>query len=252
MTEFAGRRIIVTGAASGIGLACVTRLLAERAIVGGLDRDGEKLKLLTGLPGERPPMTLEADVADPAAASGAIERFAAEAGGIDGVVNSAGIDLLLPLEETSDGDWRRIMAVNLDGPMHICRAALPHLRQSGGGSIVNLSSGAGLQPLRNRTAYSASKAALQMFSKALAMEAASSGVRVNCVCAGAVDTPLFRGSVDAAADPARALEEVNARYALGRIAQPEEIAAAVLWLLGDEASFVTGIAMAVDGGRTFH
>ncbi|TAN10396.1 MAG: SDR family oxidoreductase [Rhizobiaceae bacterium] len=249
--SFAGKRIIVTGAASGIGLACVRSLVDRDAVVGCLDHDGGALRALAAWSEERI-VPFEVDITVSAEIDAAVSRFANDRGGIDGVINSAGIDLLAQVEETSDAEWRRIMAVNLDGPMHVCRAALPYLRRSGGGAIVNISSGAGLQPLLHRAAYSASKAALQMFSKSLAMEGAAFGVRVNCVCPGAVDTPLFRGSLDTADDPAAELEKVNARYALKRIAQPEEIAAAVLWLLGEEASYVTGTAMAVDGGRTFH
>ena len=136
--------------------------------------------------------------------------------------------------------------------MHVCRAGLPHLRAAGGGTIVNVSSAAGLQPLRHRSAYSASKAALQMFSKSLALETAEFGVRVNAVCPGAADTNLFRSGLEISSDPSSSYERVCSRYALARIADPSEIAAAVVWLTGNESSFVTGVALAVDGGRTFH
>ena len=150
---------------------------------------------------------------------------AAEAlGGLDGVVNAAGIDLQAPLSGMTLADWSRVMAVNLTGPMLVCRAALPHLRRAGGGTIVNVSSAAGLAPLAQRTAYCATKAGLVMFGKALAMELAADGIRVNAVCPGAVDTPLFRSSYEGAADPQAALESIRNRYALHRIAQPEEIA----------------------------
>ncbi len=132
------------------------------------------------------------------------------------------------------------------------QAAFPHLRAAGGGTIVNVSSGAGLSPLLHRTAYCASKAGLQMASKALAMEAANYGIRVNTICPGAVETALFRSGIDSAPDPAAAYEIVRQRYALKRIAEPEEIAAAIVWLTSSESSYVTGVAIAVDGGRTFH
>jgi NAD(P)-dependent dehydrogenase (short-subunit alcohol dehydrogenase family) len=149
-------------------------------------------------------------------------------------------------------DWNRIIAVNLTGPMLVAQAAYPHLRTAGGGTIVNVSSGAGLSPLKHRTAYCASKAGLQMAAKALAMEAAEFGIRVNTICPGAVETELFRTSIDTAPDPVAAYEAVRARYALQRVASPEEIAAAILWLTSAESSYVTGTAIAVDGGRTFH
>ena len=197
-------------------------------------------------------MVFSADIRDPVEVAEAVTGFSKWAGGIDGVVNAAGADLVSPLESMSDAGWRDVMAVNLDGPMYVCRAAFPHLRAAGGGSIVNVSSGAGLQPLAGRSAYSASKAGLQMFSKALAMEGAQIGVRVNCVCPGAVETGMFRAGIEAADDPRAEYEKVRERYALGRIADPDEIAAAIHWLIGPESSYVTGTAMAVDGGRTFH
>lgn len=251
MTDnLSGRRFFITGAAKGIGAACVARLVAAGARVAAFDRDSKALEALRA----RFPDVVIAlgDVSSSADVRNAVEGCASGLGGVDGLICSAGIDLVSTLEETSDEAWRRIFAVNMDGAMHACRAALPHLRRSGRGSIVNVSSGAGLQPLKLRTAYSASKAALQMFSKALAMEVAEHGIRVNVVCPGAVETDLLREGIDASADPAAARETVRQRYALGRIADADEIAAAIIWLSSSEASFVTGIAMAVDGGRTFH
>ena len=179
-------------------------------------------------------------------------RAANVLGGLDGVVNAAGIDLIADLEAMTLAEWSRVLAVNLTGPMLVMQAACPHLRAAGGGTIVNVSSGAGLSPLKHRTAYCASKAGLQMSSKAVAMEAAEFGIRVNTVCPGAVETELFRSSIDHAPDPQAAYEAVRARYALQRIASPDEIAAAILWLTSAESSYVTGTAIAVDGGRTFH
>lgn len=246
---FEHRRFVVSGAARGIGRACVRRLLDEGARVACLDRDAAALG---ALPASSASISFVVDVTSSSCVSESVGQAVAAFGGLDGVINSAGIDLLAPLEQTDDDAWRKVFAVNLDGAMHVCRAALPHLRLAGGGTIVNISSAAGLQPLRHRTAYSSSKAALQMFSKSLAMEAAEFGIRVNAICPGAVETDLLRSSIDAAADPAKARADIVARYALGRIAKPEEIAAAALWLSGEGSCYVTGTAMAVDGGRTFH
>lgn len=247
MTQcFANRRIIVTGGASGIGLATIKMLVANGARVACFDNNGERL---AQSPAEQVQLV---DVTDVAAVEDAVTNFATLAGGLDGLVNSAGVDFLGTLEQTGPEDWNRIMQINLLGPVNICRSALPHLKSSGGGSIVNISSAAGLKPLIHRTAYSSSKAALEMFSKSLALEVGSAKIRVNSVCPGAVETPLLRDSIDATNDPAAVEQDIKARYALGRIAEPEEIAAAVLWLLSDAASYVTGTSMAVDGGRTFH
>lgn len=248
----AGRRILITGAAKGIGLATVERFVKEGARVAALDRDVETLAALAGRFGASAFVPFRADVSDPASVETAVSNAAAALGGLDGVVNSAGIDLIADIESMALADWNRIVAVNLTGPMLVAQAAYPHLRAASGGTIVNVSSGAGLSPLKHRTAYCASKAGLQMAAKALAMEAAEFGIRVNTICPGAVETELFRTSIDTAPDPVAAYEAVRARYALQRVASPDEIAAAILWLTSAESSYVTGTAIAVDGGRTFH
>jgi len=248
----AGRRILVTGAAKGIGLATAERFLAEGAQVAALDLDEDALAALATRFDRGRLHPAAADVADPASVAAAVAAGAAALGGLDGVVNAAGIDLVADIEAMALADWNRIIAVNLTGPMLVVQAAYPHLRAAGGGTIVNVSSAAGLAPLRHRTAYCASKAGLQMASKALAMEAAAFGIRVNTVCPGAVETDLLRTSIDGTPDPQAAYEAVRARYALQRIAMPDEIAAAILWLTSAGSSYVTGTALAVDGGRTFH
>lgn len=244
---FSGRRIVVAGGAQGIGHATVLRLRAQGAKVAVIDLAGPAL---SALPGDV--TAFAADITDTAGLAAAGAEIAAALGGVDGLVNSAGIDLVAPLSDITDEAWERIIAVNLTGAMKLSRAFEPFLRAAGRAAIVNLSSGAGLVPLKHRSAYSASKAGLQMFSKSLAMELAEAGIRVNCVCPGAVETPLFRSSISAGEEEAAQLQAVRSRYALQRIADPDEIAAAILWLLSDEASYVTGVALAVDGGRTFH
>lgn len=246
---FAGRRILVTGGAKGIGRASALRFLAGGAKVACLDTDEAALAEMAKEHGIVP---LVADVTDTVSVENAIAAASGQMGGIDGVVNSAGVDLQSNLEDMSDAAWERLMAVNLTGPMKICRAAVPSIKTAGGGTIVNVSSGAGLSPLKFRSAYSASKAGLQMFSKSLAMELADAGIRVNVVCPGAVETPLFRSSIADGAEGEGQLEAVRARYALARIADPDEIAAGIAFLSSSESSYVTGVALAVDGGRTFH
>src|SRR5690606_10723513 len=154
------------------------------------------------------------------------------------------------VEDTAVESWDRLFAVNLRGPFLLCRAALPHLRRVEKAAIVNVASGAGLLPVADRSGYCASKAALVMFGKALALEAAP--VRVNSVCPGAIDTPLLATSYEGAPDPDATLAAIRARYALKRIGEAHEVADAVLFLMGSESSYVTGAALAVDGGRTFH
>jgi NAD(P)-dependent dehydrogenase (short-subunit alcohol dehydrogenase family) len=250
-TEHRDRRFVITGAASGIGLAVARMAVARGAQVGLMDRDAAALGAAADALGTAA-CAIVCDVSDAAAVGAAVAQAAGWLGGVDAVVNCAGIDLLAPLEAVGDADWARVLAVNLTGPMLVCRAALPHLRQAGGGTIVNVASAAGLSPLPNRTAYCAAKAGVIMFGKALSIEAAPDGIRVNAVCPGAVDTPLFRTSYESSHVPEQALEHIRQRYALRRVAAPEELAEAILYLSGQRSSYITGTALAVDGGRTFH
>jgi NAD(P)-dependent dehydrogenase (short-subunit alcohol dehydrogenase family) len=192
-----------------------------------------------------------ADVTITSEVDAAVAHAAQALGGIDGVVCCAGIDLERPLADLQDAEWQRTIAVNLTGPMVVSRAALPHLRDNGG-TVVIIASAAGLMPLRERSAYCAAKAGAIMLAKALALELAAHRIRVNAVCPGAVDTPLFRSSWETKPDPRATYTEIETRYALRRVAAPREIADAVLWLTSDESSYVTGAAIAVDGGRSFH
>lgn len=236
-----GLRLMVVGGAAGIGLATARLAQAAGARVALIDRQSGP----DGMP------TFAADVRDKAAVDAAVDASAVALGGLDALVFSAGVDMVKPLVEIGDEDWQRLIEINLTGAMRVCRAALPHFAASGG-SIILVSSGAGLRPLHERTAYCASKAGLIMLAKTLALELAPRGIRANAICPGAVDTDLFRSGLEGVPDFDAAMAEVRARYALARVAEPEEIARAILFLAGPQASYVTGIAMPVDGGRTFH
>jgi NAD(P)-dependent dehydrogenase (short-subunit alcohol dehydrogenase family) len=251
MSGVEGRAFFVTGGASGIGLAVARLALQRGAKVCVVDRDADALMRAARELGSEA-QVIACDVADAARVKEAVALAAARLGRLDAVVNAAGVDHLTPLERIADEDWARTLAVNLTGPMLVCRAAVPHLRRAGGGTIVNIASAAGLVPLPGRSAYCASKAGVIMFGKALAMELAADGIRVNAVCPGAVDTPLFRTSYEDADDASGALEAIRQRYALRRVAQPEELAEAVLYLSSSASSYVTGTAHAVDGGRSYH
>lgn len=245
---FFGRRIIITGGAKGIGYATLKSFADQGAKVSCLDNDAVAL---TDLANIKNVFAFCVDITETAAVEKAVGDAATAMGGIDGLVNCAGVDLVSDLAAMSDAVWDRLMDVNLTAPMKLCRAALPHLKAAGKATIVNVSSGAGLQPLMNRSAYSASKAGLQMLSKALALELADFGIRVNVICPGAVETPLFRSSIDDETEE-EALARVRSRYALKRVASAEEIAAGIVWMSSDAASYVTGSTLAIDGGRTFH
>lgn len=241
--RLAGRRMLVTGAASGIGRAIAELFVRAGAHVAALDQ--KRPEELTS--SAAPSITCEADITDPQAVQRTVQEAVDAFGGLDGVVNAAGISNTDWADAVSLDDWKHVIDVNLTGTFNVCRAALPPLRTAGGGTIVNLSSGQGLQPFKQRSAYAASKAGVIAFSKCIAMEWAPQ-VRVNTICPGAVDTPMVRAGYS----PEVLRTQVGQRYALERIGEPQEIAMAALYLSSAESSFVTGIVLAVDGGRSYH
>lgn len=249
--RFGGRKILITGAASGIGLEVARKLAEEGAALGLLDINEEKLRDC-GVDSAAGTHFCAVDVTSEEAVASAVDQIAAQLGGIDGVINCAGVDFIGSLAETTSAIWTRVMATNLNGPFHVCRAALPHLQKAKGATIVNVASAAGLRPLEHRTAYCASKAALVMFTKTLAAELSADEIRANVVCPGIVETPLFRDSFQRAKDPEAELKRIIDRYVIKRAGRPEEIASAVMYLSSHESSYVTGSALAVDGGRSFH
>jgi NAD(P)-dependent dehydrogenase (short-subunit alcohol dehydrogenase family) len=239
-----GRHLLVAGGAAGIGRATALAARDQGARVAVLDRHA-----WTGTPA--PDSAVVADVRDTASVDLAVADAAAELGALDGLVYCAGVDLMADITAMTDAQWERVIDINLTGAMRVCRAALRHF-PAAGGTIVLTASGAALRPLPHRAAYGASKAGLVMLAKVLAVDLAGRGVRVNAICPGAVDTELFRGSWEHAADPQAELAMIRDRYALRRIATPDEIAAAALFLTAEASSYITGTALAVDGGRTFH
>ena len=246
--KFSGKRVFVTGAATGIGRATAEYLFSEGAKVLGAGLDGDEGRAWSGdyagkaLVFRETDLTHEADVQ--AAVADAVARF----GGLDAVVNCAGIyPTGKRLEEVSDAEWDKTIAVNLTAIFRVCRATLPLLRQAGGGSIVNIASVHADATVPMVPAYAASKAAVVGLSRQLALDYAVDRIRVNAVLVGSVATRMtLDGLEEAGGAEALGLSFDDNRIA--RIANPHEIATAIGFLISSEASFVTGSAMQVDGG----
>ena len=256
-----GRRIAIVGGASGIGLATARVLHREGAAVALFDLNAQMLDAAVDeLRSEQSEAALAAqpitgvcvDVRDRPGLDAGFKLAASICNGLDGLVISAGIDCLAPFDSMTFEQWRDVLDVNLTGPFHCCQASLPYLRAAGGGTIVHIASGAALRPLASRTAYCASKAGLVMFAKTLAVDLAADHIRVNAVCPGIIETPLFRESLNGAENPEAELERIFDRYLIRQVGNPEDIANAVLYLSCGESAHVTGSSLAVDGGRAFH
>ena len=245
--RLAGRRVIVTGAASGIGRATARLLHSEGARLALMDQAADNLALVAQELGAE---AVVLDLAISAGIEASVAAAAAAMQGIDGIVIAAGMSQPAPLEQIDDALLHRFLAINLAAPFVICRCALPHLRRAEQATIVNISSGHALLPnAPDNSAYAATKGGLITLSKALASELAPR-IRVNAVCPGVTNTPMTAGLISGYASPLDA--PLVQKYALKRVAEPEEIARAVLFLSCDDSSYVTGTAMAVDGGRSYH
>ncbi len=236
---------IVTGAGSGIGRAVVERLAAAGRRVLGADVNLDAARETAEHAG--PVVTAaHVDVRDEESVVTMVES-AARLGRIEALVNVAGIGSITNAPDTTLEVWDRVMAVNSTGTFLCCKHVIPHLRRRGGGAIVNIASVAGLVGMRKRAAYCASKGAVVALTRSMALDHAPDGIRINAVCPGTVDTPWVRRLLDEAGET---LEGLRARQPLGRLATADEVAAAVMWLLGADAAFATGSALVLDGGWT--
>ena len=232
----------VTGAASGIGRACVQRLLADGTAVAAVDLDDERLRDLDVL-------ALAADVTDAGAVERAVARAESELGPLDAIVNVAGItgsQAAAECDVTPVDEWRRVIDVNLTGPFLVCRAALPRMLARGGGAIVNIASVAGLVAFPGRCAYTASKGGVVAFTRSLAADYAGRGIRANAVCPGMVDTPMTRWRLE---EP-ELLAALLAKIPAGRVGVAEEVADAVVLLAGDGLPYMNGAMLVLDGAWT--
>lgn len=251
---FENKTAVITGAAMGIGRACAEAFAAEGAAVVVADVNVEAgAACADGLraAGARA-VFVPCDVAVAAdaerLAQAAVEHF----GGIDVLVNNAGIQTYGSVVDTDEAVWNRTLNINLKGVYLVSRFCIPHIRQRGGGAVVNMASVQGIASQRNVVAYSATKGAIIAMTRTMALDHAPDNIRVNCVSPGSVDTPMLRWAAARFVpdNPDGAVADWGRLHPLGRVARPEEIAQAVVFLASDKASFITGANLVVDGGLT--
>ncbi|MCZ4512199.1 SDR family NAD(P)-dependent oxidoreductase [Streptomyces sp. ActVer] len=240
MSDFEGLKALVTGGASGIGRATAELLASRGAQVAVLDLDPASV--------EKPLLGYQADVTDDDSVRRAVAAAVADLGGLDVLINNAGIGAQGTVEDNDDEVWHRVLDVNVVGMVRTARAALPHLRKSSHATIVNTCSIAATAGLPQRALYSASKGAVLSLTLAMAADHVREGIRVNCVNPGTVDTPWVGRLLDAATDPAAERTALEARQPTGRLVTASEVAGAVAYLAGPLSGATTGTALAVDGG----
>ena len=250
MTRLAGLSALVTGGGTGMGRAIALAFAREGAKVAVAARRVDKLQgvVFEIEEGGGKGLAVECDVTRGADAERAVRQTAERFGQLNILVNNAGVLSASTVEGIAEEEWERLMAANLKGPFLMSRAVLPEFRKVGGGAIVNIGSVLGLIAMKNRAAYCASKGGVTMLTKAMAVDHAHEGVRVNCICPSIVETELVRGLFDASPEGEAAKRGRIATIPLGRMGQPEDVAEMAVYLASKESSWVTGAAIPLDGG----
>jgi NAD(P)-dependent dehydrogenase (short-subunit alcohol dehydrogenase family) len=238
--EFAGMRAVVTGGASGIGLATACLLVERGARVAVLDRSAD--------PAPVDAEQVRCDVGDDASVRSAVTAAAEALGGIDILINNAGIGARGTVADNDDAEWHHVLDINVVGIVRVTRAALPHLRRSPSAAVVNTCSIAATAGLPQRALYSATKGAVLALTRAMAADHVGDGIRVTCVNPGTVDTPWVARLLDAADDPAAERAALEARQPTGRLVSAGDVAHAIAYLASPSSGSTTGTALAVDGG----
>ncbi len=244
-----GKVCIVTGAGSGIGKASAIRLAEEGALVTCVDVNEEAARQATKEIGEAA-FAVVADVSDDAEVRGYTDGSVERWGKLDVVFNNAGVNLPTVFHEAPDDLIDRTISVNLKGAIYGCRAAIPHLLRNGGGSIINTGSVNSLVSEPFLSIYAASKGAILMLSRSIALDYAKQGIRCNCLCPGWVDTPINYAHAEMLGGLDKVYATIDSFQPIGRPGEPREIANVVLFLASDESSFVTGSAVVADGAMT--
>jgi NAD(P)-dependent dehydrogenase (short-subunit alcohol dehydrogenase family) len=252
MFDLSHKIAVVTGAGSGIGAAIANTFARAGAYVFVTDLNADSASATATRIVEQggKAAALALDVRDAAACADVVTHVQANGERIDILVNNAGIGHVGTMLTTEGADLDRLYAVNVRGVFNVTKAVLPEMTARGHGVIINLASAAGVVGLRDRLAYSVTKFAVVGLTKSMALDHARQGVRVNCICPGRVETPWVAQRVSESPDPEQAYQEMAASQAIGRMGTPEEIAAAALYLASDEAAFITGAALNIDGGWT--
>ena len=252
MKRFQDRVILVSGGGSGIGQAAALAFAREGGRVVVFERGREAARRFEALLGEQglEGHSLTVDVSRARDVQRGVAAVTIRYGAIHVLVNNAGVEHTATLHETAEEDWDRVLGVNLKGVFLLSRQVLPVMVRAGGGAVVNLGSISGLLGWPAYAAYAASKGGVIQLSRQMAVDYARHNIRVNCVCPGTTWTPLVERLFAQEGDPEAAKAAIAARHPLGRFARPEEIAEAILFLASEEASFITGVVLPVDGGYT--
>jgi NAD(P)-dependent dehydrogenase (short-subunit alcohol dehydrogenase family) len=249
MGRVEGKACVVTGAGSGIGRAIAIRLAEEGGRVLCADVNADAVQDTASSIGEAAE-AIRTDVSDPAQVNAMVARCVELTGRIDVLVNNAGVNIPGVLHEVPDEVIDRTLAVNVKGPIYGCRAAIPHMLEQGGGSIVNISSVNGIVSEPFLAVYSASKGGVVMLTKGVALDYAKQGIRCNAICPGWVDTPINYAHAEMLGGLQHVYDTIDSFQPIGRPGTPEEIAHVALFLASDEASFMTGAIVSADGGMT--
>lgn len=247
-----GKVIIITGAKSGIGLATAIRFAIEGAkvVVADIKDAHQEVSEITGRGAEA--LFVQVDVSNGSQVAALIEKTLAAFGRIDVLVNNAGIELTKKVTETTEAEWEHLMSVNLKGVFLCSKAAILVMQRNGGGVIVNVASELGLVGGSEIAAYSASKGGVVQLTKAMAIDHAGDGIRVNCVAPGPVLTPLLEAIIENSSNPEQERQSIVGKTLLKRLARPEEMANVIVFMASDESSYMTGSVVVVDGGWTAH
>ena len=250
--RLSSKSAVVTGAASGIGRETALRFAEEGAAVACADRDAAGADAVAAEIAARggSAHAIAADITCAHDAARLVEDSLAAHATVEVLVNNAGVTILGGVAELTEADWQREIDINLSGAFRVSKAFWPHFAQAGGGVILSTASIAGVIAAPQDAAYVASKAGLIMLTRCMALDGAGLGIRANCICPGFVDTPMFDGFLAEQPDPAGALAKAARRTPLGRIGTPRDIADGFVYLASDDAAWITGTALVIDGGLT--